>query len=120
MHIDHINISAPRDLLEKVRDFYCNVLGLSEGFRPDFSSDGFWLYAADKAIIHLSENSELHRNEAQGFIDHFALRTRELSPIISRLDETGVEYRMLQLSEIGLTQLFFKDPSGTGVEVNCI
>ena len=36
MHIDHINISAPAELPLKVRDFYCDVLGLTEGFRSEF------------------------------------------------------------------------------------
>ena len=120
MHIDHVNISAPGELLEKVRSFYRDVLGLEEGFRPDFSSGGFWLYSKGQAIIHLAENPEREANEKQGFFDHFALRVADLSPIIGRLDQFGVDYHRVHLQEIGLSQLFFKDPSGTGVEVNCL
>ena len=45
MNIDHINISAPMDLLEQVRDFYCRVFGMEDGVRPSFNRRGFWLYA---------------------------------------------------------------------------
>ena len=120
MYIDHINISAPPDLLEQVRDFYCHILGLTKGFRPYFASGGFWLYSRDQAIIHLAESPEREGNEKQGFFDHFALRVTDLSPIIGRLDKFGVDYHRVHLQDIGLSQLFFKDPSGTGVEVNCL
>jgi catechol 2,3-dioxygenase-like lactoylglutathione lyase family enzyme len=119
MHIDHINIKAPLELLREVRDFYCHVLGLAEGFRPNFDSNGFWLYSGDKAIIHLSESPESPGHGAQGFFDHFAIHTEDLTPIIERLDTIAHKYKMFQISEIGLSQLFFKDLTGTGVEVNC-
>jgi extradiol dioxygenase family protein len=35
MHLDHINIAAPAELLAKTRDFYCDVIGLAEGFCKD-------------------------------------------------------------------------------------
>ncbi len=118
MHIDHINISAPRKLLGQVRDFYCDVLGLSEGFRPRFPKKGFWLYAEGKPIIHLVESLEHHRNEKQGFFDHFALQTSGLAKVLEKLDGTDTEYKTNHLPEIGLSQIFCKDPSGTGVELN--
>lgn len=120
MHIDHINISAPAELLLKVRDFYCDVLGLTEGFRPKFSRNGFWLYSEGKPIIHLVESFEHHRNERQGFFDHFALQATGLVKVLEQLNATGIEYKLSYIPEINLSQIFFKDPSGTGVEVNFI
>ena len=86
MHIDHINISAPFELLQKVRDFYCQVFGLVDGFRPQFSKRGFWLYAEDKPIIHLFESSEHHHNEKQGYFDHVAFQTTGLDSVLEKLD----------------------------------
>ena len=120
MHIDHINISAPAELLLKVRDFYCDILGLSEGFRPKFSRNGFWLYSEGKPIIHLVESLDHHRNERQGFFDHFALQASGLEKVLEQLNTTGIEYKLSYLPEINLSQVFFKDPSGIGVEVNFI
>ena len=119
MHIDHINIKAAPALLVKVRDFYCQVLGLNEGFRPAFRDIGYWLYAGELAIIHLSENIGHGTGENNGAFDHFAIRVTDLSPIVAGLDKTGVEYTSAYVADIGVSQLFFKDPAGTGVEVQC-
>jgi catechol 2,3-dioxygenase-like lactoylglutathione lyase family enzyme len=118
MQIDHINISTPPALLLKVRDFYCEVLGLSEGFRPKFSKPGFWLYSEGKPIIHLVESHVHYPSERQGYIDHFAFQTTGLAQLIEKLDASGTRYRMNYLPEIDLSQIFCKDPAGTGVEIN--
>lgn len=118
MHIDHININAPEQLLREIRNFYCDVLGLTEGFRPSFSRNGFWLYSEDKPIIHLMESLEHHRNEKQGFFDHFALQATGLAGLIEKLDSAGVQYNLSYIPEIDLSQLFCHDPSGTRVELN--
>ena len=118
MQLDHINISAPAELLEKARDFYRDVLGLTEGFRPGFSKDGYWLYSEDKAIIHLMVSSRHHENEKQGYFDHFALRTTGLAKVLEQLDAFNIEYRTSHIPDISLTQIFCKDPTGTGVELS--
>ena len=56
MHIEHINISTPMSLLTQVRDFYIDILGLTEGFRPQSTIRGFWLYSGKQALIHLAES----------------------------------------------------------------
>lgn len=118
MHIDHINISAPPELLAKVRNFYCEVFNLSEGFRPDFSSRGFWLYAQDKPIVHLSESNSGQLSSERGHFDHVAFQTRGLNEMIDRLKSLNVNYRMAYIPEIDLSQIFLKDPAGIGLEVN--
>jgi catechol 2,3-dioxygenase-like lactoylglutathione lyase family enzyme len=118
VNIDHVNIAAPLDLLEKVRDFYCDVLGLTEGFRPNFSQDGYWLYAKDKALVHLVVSENHHANERQGYFDHFALRTTGKEQVIERLHRHQVEYTRNYLQDIGLTQIFCRDPAGTRVEIS--
>ena len=34
----HYNLRAPRKLLDELRDFYCDVVGLRVGERPPFRS----------------------------------------------------------------------------------
>jgi len=118
MRLDHINIAAPFDLLEKVRDFYCAVLDLKVGFRPDFSDRGFWLYSDDKPIVHLSERSERQASQQPGTLDHIAFRSSGLGAVKNRLTACGIEYRSGFIAELNMTQLFFKDPAGTGLEVS--
>ena len=51
--LDHYNLCGPRDVLESMRDFYVEVLGLEVGYRPPFGSFGYWLYAADQPVLHV-------------------------------------------------------------------
>lgn len=118
MHIDHINIAGPPALLEQVRDFYCGILGLEEGFRPRFQRGGTWLYTADRAIVHLSENPGLEGSGQSGHLDHVAFQTSGLEAMGGRLKANGVEYRVNYIPELNMTQLFLKDPAGTGIEIN--
>jgi len=117
MHIDHVNIKASAGLLEKLRNFYCQVLSLENGPRPAFGDRGYWLYTGDQAIIHLSECSPDRETGSHGAFDHFALRVPELSPFIQRLQDAGVEYQESLVPGTDLRQVFFRDPAGARVEV---
>lgn len=120
MKIDHINISAPLPLLEEVRAFYCQVFGLVENFRPKFSRKGYWLYAGDSPLVHLMESDHHHACEKQPYLDHVAFQLSGLNTVVASLESLGVEYRLSYLPEIDMTQLFFKDPAGNGLEANFI
>jgi len=120
MKIDHINISAPLPLLEEVREFYCDVFGLVDSARPGFTRKGYWLYAGDSALVHLMESNLHHASDKQPYLDHVAFRLEGLSALVARLELRQVEYRVSWLAEINLTQLFFKDPAGNGLEANFI
>lgn len=118
MQIDHINISAPIDLLRETKDFYCTLFGLAEGHRPNFSRAGFWLYSDGKPLIHLTESNEHFATAKQGYFDHVAFQVTGLEEFLLKLKSLDISYYSDQLFEIGMTQLFFKDPTGTGVEAN--
>lgn len=120
MQIDHINIKAPRVLLEQVREFYCSVLGLDDGPRPDFPSPGYWLYAAERPLVHLSVGAETTAPESAGYLDHVAFRAEGLETFLVRLEALDIDYRCSQIPELGLTQLFFNDPAGNGLEINFV
>lgn len=120
MNIDHINISTPMELLRQVRDFYCLVFGMEDGFRPEFKRRGFWLYANDKPLIHLIESDRHYPSERQGYLDHIAFRADGLAEFAARLESGNIPFRVSQIPEKDMTQLFFKDPAGTGLEVNFI
>ena len=118
MHIDHINISAPMDLLIEIKNFYCQLFKLSEGFRPDFSDKGFWLYAEDKPIVHLSESNSHHPVARKGYLDHIAFQATGLNEMVNRLELLKLQHRVAYIPEINLSQIFLNDPAGTGLEVN--
>ena len=106
--------------MEEEKRFFCELLGLREGDRPDFSSKGHWLYSGDQAIVHLSLSEQHFPNERQGYFDHVAFQTSELPDLLQRLDSAGIIYSSNHVSQLGMTQVFLKSPSATGIEVNCL
>ena len=52
--IHHFTIRCAPAALDAVRAFYCEVLGMATGPRPDFPFDGHWLYVGETAVVHLA------------------------------------------------------------------
>ena len=47
------HVTVKTDDLEATRDFYRDVLGLEEGFRPELDFPGYWLYCGEVPVVHL-------------------------------------------------------------------
>jgi len=118
MQLHHINIKGSKKLMATEKEFFCEVLGLQEGYRPGFSTGGNWLYTNNRAIVHLSESESHFSNEKQGCVDHVAFQSSDLTNFIQVLKDRKVKHSIVYLSEVEMTQVFFKAPSGTGIEVN--
>lgn len=119
LNIDHFNIRAPKTELEKVKKFYVEVLGFKEGFRPNIAASlGQWLYAGEKAVLHLSEDAHRTAEKSEDFLDHIAFRCVGVKEFMQRLDALSIAFRTAHISDIDLTQLFFKDPAGITIELN--
>jgi len=116
MQFAHFNISAPMALLEEVKDFYIHLFGLEVGFRPNFSNQGYWLYFDAKPILHLTQDED--RKHALGTLDHIAFSLTGLEAFTHKLETLGVEYHLQEVSQIGIYQVFFHDPSGIKLEAN--
>ena len=116
----HYNLRAPRDLLDQLKDFYVNVVGLTDGPRPPFRSFGYWLYAGEKDVLHLTQTgaNETRAINVKTTFDHVAFSSQDWESIEVRLREHGVEYDRDVVPERGDIQLFFKDPAGNGIEIN--
>lgn len=114
--LDHINITAPMPIIDRTKQFYVDVLGLVDGFRPDFGVGGYWLYAGDQAIIHLFEGADTEMSN--GYLDHVAFQCGGLNNMLSYLNENAVEYQKFDIRETGQTLLFIVDPAGVKVELN--
>jgi catechol-2,3-dioxygenase len=119
LSFSHYNLRAPRELLEALRDFYTEVVGLKVGKRPPFMSFGYWLYAGDQAVLHLSEarGAETRSIEATTTFDHAAFNCSGRREFESRLARRGINYEIAQVPQTGQVQLFFDDPAGNGVEL---
>jgi catechol 2,3-dioxygenase-like lactoylglutathione lyase family enzyme len=114
--IDHINIGTHR--LEETRAFFRDVLGLTEGWRPDFGFGGAWLYAGDGAVVHLVELAEAKRPSSEAALDHFAFRIDDYEEVVRRLDAAGVAYRANAVDNTPIRQIFIRDLNGVNIELN--
>jgi len=113
--IDHVNISGSPDLIARCRAFYVDLLGLTDGYRPPFSSRGFWLYAGDRPIVHLTESAAVNEGAA---LDHIAFACDGADELMERLQKNGVAYQVDSVPGADQLQLFLRDPAGVGVELN--
>ena len=123
MHISgfsHYNLRAPRELLDVLRDFYTEVVGLAEGGRPPFKSFGYWLYVGDQDVLHLTEATQGEDRPIQPrtTFDHAAFNCTGRRGFADALTKRGINYEVDEVPETGQVQLFFKDPAGNGVELN--
>jgi catechol 2,3-dioxygenase-like lactoylglutathione lyase family enzyme len=118
--ICHFNLRAPRPLLDTLRSFYCDLLGLSLGPRPPFSSFGYWLYAGDKDILHLTEapSTEARVTGVSTTFDHVAFTCSDWPSYEAKLTAQGVPFTTSTVPDTGQFQVFFRDPAGNGVELN--
>ena len=118
--LDHINLRAQRAMLDELKNFYCQVIGLHEGFRPAFAGFGYWLYAQESAIVHLYEAGpgEERQTGVATTIDHFAFSCSNIAEFEARLQQLDIRYRKAQVPLINQVQLFMQDPAGNKLELN--
>ena len=119
-NLDHFNIRASEPLLEELREFYCDLIGLSEGFRPPFEEPGYWLYAGELAILHLSVAGadESLPSHVESTLNHVALECSDKSVFEKRLDKYDIPYEYASVPGTTVEQIFLKDPAGNGIELS--
>jgi catechol 2,3-dioxygenase-like lactoylglutathione lyase family enzyme len=97
--------------------FYQDLLGLTQGYRPDMGFPGAWLYAGDQAMLHVVSGRPLPHPRA-GVLDHMAFSAVGLAGTVQKLEQKGVKYQLGRQVETGVWQLFFHDPNGARVELD--
>ena len=117
--IAHYNFRIERNLMETVREFYIATVGLEVGPRPTFRSFGYWLYAGDQDLLHLSEemDEDKRRKGSDLTFDHVAFECTGLDSYRKRLESLSVPFTEEAVPLSGRVQLFFRDPAGNGVEL---
>ena len=117
--INHYNLRADPEIIEKLKKFYIEIVGLKPGHRPPFKNGGYWLYADDKDVLHLSFSKNDITNElhVSSTFDHMAFTAENEMDHINVLKENNIDYIIREVPEIGTRQIFFKDPAGNGIEL---
>jgi len=112
----HYNIRAERQLMEVLRDFYVVVVGLRPGPRP-LRSFGYWLYAGERDVLHLSEDIDGRRRIGSDLtFDHVAFECENWPEFRSRLEQHSIAFTERNVPG-GPRQVFFRDPAGNGIEL---
>ncbi|MDC0182722.1 diguanylate cyclase [Nitrosomonadales bacterium] len=117
--INHFNLRSEPKMMEILKNFYIEVVGLKMGTRPPFKSNGFWLNAGKKDVLHLSETKINDTNPVniKNTFDHMAFTAEGKEKYIKILKEREIEFYLRKVPEIGTEQIFFKDPAGNGIEL---
>ena len=119
LSINHIQLVAEKDLVIQLRDFYCNVAGLTEGLRPAFERFGFWLYIGDKDVLHLITPKEGDSRSLQkSSFDHVAFKTDHYQDVLQKLRRLNIPFDEKTIPGMSAHQIFLKDPAGNRVELN--
>ncbi len=114
--LDHINITTAK--LAETRQFFIDVLGLTEGYRPAFPFPGHWLYSGDQALVHLVGVEDMRDHGPTAALDHFALEATGYEETLARLKDLSISVFTNDIEELGLKQVFFSDPNGVTIELD--
>ena len=115
--MNHFTITA--EDRSKTLAFYCGLLGLKEGHRPDLGFPGAWLYAEGQAaaVLHIYWDRPMP-SQRTGVIDHLAFTAHDLKAVKARFDDAGIKYDLRRQRESDTWQLFSFDPNGAKVELD--
>jgi catechol 2,3-dioxygenase-like lactoylglutathione lyase family enzyme len=118
--LNHVNLRAPREVLDQLRDFYCDIVGLEVGPRPPFPAFGYWLYAGGRAVVHLYQAGaeEVRQTNVETTFDHVAFDCEDSEAVEALLRGRGVAYQKAIVPASRQLQLFLVDPAGNKVELN--
>ena len=105
------------DDVPRTVEFYHDLLGLADGYRPDLGFPGAWLYAGDQAVLHVV-GGRSKDDLKPGVIDHMAFTATGLDAALERLAARGIHYACRQQTGTRLWQVFFFDPNGARVELD--
>jgi catechol 2,3-dioxygenase-like lactoylglutathione lyase family enzyme len=125
-HIEHYLVLC--DEIDATRDWYRDVLGMQEGWHPDFGFPVYWMYLGGVDVVHIGRSAK-HAGENQkaylgrlaqdaGAIDHIAFRAKGLKETMAHLRRHKVEFNERRANGQALYQLFMYDPNGIKVELN--
>lgn len=116
--LDHVNVRTTQ--LDTMIAWYSDVLGLTKGARPNFSSEGAWMYAGDTPVVHLVaiDGEPGVGSECTLKLEHFAFSATGRAGFETRLKAEGAKYRSVSVEAINIVQLNVWDPDGNHIHID--
>lgn len=117
-YLDHVNLRTAQ--LDTLIAWYEAVLRLKHGARPSSSSPGAWLYAGERAVVHLVAVKDAPGAGSEGALklEHFAFRATGLADFEANLQAQGETYRRVEQEAMGTVMLNLWDPDGNHIHVD--
>jgi len=115
---DHFTMRTPD--FEQVKDFFVEVIGLAVGPRPPFRVPGYWLYAQDRALLHLIGTADAGSAPGPGLrrtVDHVAFRVTDYQEARARFVARGIPFEENAVPGQGERQIFVPGPGGLTIEL---
>jgi catechol 2,3-dioxygenase-like lactoylglutathione lyase family enzyme len=109
--LDHVQVTAPEELVDEVLEYYRDCLGLETLDKPaGTSAAGGWFRMGDREL-HVSVAPDNPPKAA-----HFGISVDDFDAAVQRLRECGVHIE--QAREIpGRTRCYTRDPAGNRIEI---
>lgn len=116
----HVSITVAD--IDRSREFYRDVLGFDDmQTRPPFQMGGYWL-RRHNFILHLigtgSAGVTEHRMPSWGAQDHVAFAVDDYDRALAQLRAAGIETIDAPARDLGLLQIYFRDPDGHVIELD--
>ena len=113
--LHHVSF-AIRDL-DVSKRFFGGVLGLPEIERPGFRFSGAWYAIGDRQLHLIAGSSDTAGASGRSSrSDHVALEVQDVGAVKKTLDDNGIEYAEGGNSNLGMDQIFCRDPDGHVIE----
>lgn len=111
----HVNVTVVPALEEATKDFYRNVLGLTEVPKPEESHrrGGAW-YQVGNIQLHLSREQTVNNDGAKR---HFCLSVSDLDQMQKRCEDSGVKILPDEQPIYGTKRFYVRDPGGNLIEI---
>ncbi len=117
--VDHFNIVISPSQVDETLRFYREVLGLKEGFRPDFGRPGWWLYAGTHPVLHISLKKDIPPTRGStGSFDHIALNATGWTEMKAKLERLRIPFEEQLVDDNTALQIFFRDANGLKIELD--
>lgn len=115
--LDHVNLHT--DDPEPLARWYEDVLGLRRGPRPNFSTEGIWIYLGEQPIVHLVK-VDRRPERAHVSLEHFAFRAEGMAEFEATLDKHKVPFERVDLTglDLDIVQYNVRDPMGTHIHID--
>ncbi len=113
--LDHVNVRT--DKVDEMIRWYETFLGLKNGWRPNFSIPGAWMYLGDQPVVHL-----VHVDAAcpsiEPKIEHFAFAATGYAAFTAKLNAAGLACDVVHIPDAGILQVNVEDCDGNHLHID--